>query len=92
MQIVRVFKGDTENAEAAWDERVLIVLNLEHDAELYAQGLARTVVNRVQKLRKEVWNGVVQVMKGHPTNNIAEQLDPPRFDPSALHREGEGRR
>ena len=49
-----MFKGDNENAEAAWDERVLIVLNLEHDAELYAQGLARTVVNRVQKLRKEV--------------------------------------
>jgi hypothetical protein len=39
--------------DAAGDGEVLVVLDLRADEELLAAGLAREVVNRVQRLRKK---------------------------------------
>jgi hypothetical protein len=42
-----------EEVDAAGDGEVLVVMDLRPDDELVAAGLAREVVNRVQKLRKK---------------------------------------
>jgi hypothetical protein len=55
IQLLRQFKGDTtvyESAPSA-DGKLLFCLNVTEDEELAFEGLARQVVNRIQKLRKE---------------------------------------
>lgn len=42
-----------EEVDAAGDGEVLVVMDLRPDEELVAAGLAREVVNRVQRLRKK---------------------------------------
>jgi isoleucyl-tRNA synthetase len=51
--IVREFKGDAKKFEAAWDSEALIVLDLEVDEEMRQEGIAREVINRIQRLRKK---------------------------------------
>ena len=58
VQVFREFKGDTKVQEATWEKDVLIVLDLQVDEAMRSRGLAREVVNRVQKLRKKVTNQV----------------------------------
>ena len=52
--ITREFNGDIAKNEPAWDDKVMIVLNLEVDQDMVQEGLAREIINRVQKLRKKV--------------------------------------
>lgn len=54
LRVTREFKGDPTKQEAAWDESVIIVLDLEVDEKLKQEGTAREVINRVQRLRKKV--------------------------------------
>jgi len=54
LQITRIFSGDQTRYEASWDNDVLVVLSIEVDEQLKAEGTARQVVNRVQKLRKKL--------------------------------------
>eukprot|EP01102_Stenamoeba_stenopodia_P010924 TRINITY_DN3331_c0_g1_i2.p1 TRINITY_DN3331_c0_g1~~TRINITY_DN3331_c0_g1_i2.p1 ORF type:complete len:1070 (-),score=302.88 TRINITY_DN3331_c0_g1_i2:3045-6254(-) len=54
LQVTRIFSGDQSRYEASWDNDVLVVLSIEVDEQLKAEGTARQVVNRVQKLRKKV--------------------------------------
>lgn len=51
--ITRDFKGDTKKYEAAYDDTSLIVLDLTVDERMRQEGLAREVINRIQKLRKK---------------------------------------
>jgi len=53
LKVIREFKGDQKRYEAAWSENVLVVLDCHIDDSLKSEGLAREVVNRVQKLRKK---------------------------------------
>jgi len=53
VQVTRTFTGDASTMESAWDQNALIVLDLTDDAELFAEGVARTMTNLVQKLRKK---------------------------------------
>jgi len=54
LRIAREFKGDASKFEAAWDsDDVLIVLDLEVDELMRQEGLAREIINRVQRLRKK---------------------------------------
>eukprot|EP01112_Ceratiomyxa_fruticulosa_P016235 TRINITY_DN4871_c0_g1_i1.p1 TRINITY_DN4871_c0_g1~~TRINITY_DN4871_c0_g1_i1.p1 ORF type:complete len:1147 (+),score=303.12 TRINITY_DN4871_c0_g1_i1:201-3641(+) len=53
VKIIRKFKGDSAKQEASWDNDVLTVLDLETNKDLVEQGLAREVINRVQRLRKK---------------------------------------
>eukprot|EP01116_Phalansterium_solitarium_P017049 TRINITY_DN4111_c0_g1_i2.p1 TRINITY_DN4111_c0_g1~~TRINITY_DN4111_c0_g1_i2.p1 ORF type:complete len:1065 (+),score=428.48 TRINITY_DN4111_c0_g1_i2:171-3365(+) len=62
MVILREFKGDTKKFEAAYDDLTLIVLDLTVDEKMRQEGVAREVINRIQKLRKKA--GV------HPTDPI----------------------
>ncbi|XP_065639216.1 isoleucine--tRNA ligase, cytoplasmic-like [Quercus suber] len=56
-QVVRDFKrpdGMTESEiDAAGDGDVLVILDLHADESLYEAGVAREIVNRIQKLRKK---------------------------------------
>lgn len=52
VQITREFAGDKNQYEASWNDNVLVILNLEINAELEQEGLARELINRVQRLRK----------------------------------------
>ena len=52
MQIIRDYKGDSRY-EPAFAESALTMLDTHLDEELRSEGLAREVVNRVQKLRKK---------------------------------------
>ncbi|XP_031380711.1 isoleucine--tRNA ligase, cytoplasmic [Punica granatum] len=58
IKVVRVFKrpdGRTEKEiDAAGDGDVLVILDLRPDESLFEAGVAREVVNRIQKLRKKV--------------------------------------
>ena len=45
--------GDANNYEADGQGEILVLLHTQPDAELEKEGLAREVVNRVQKLRKK---------------------------------------
>ncbi|KAL6072740.1 isoleucine--tRNA ligase [Balamuthia mandrillaris] len=53
VKIIREFKGDSQKYEAAWSDEALVVLDLEIDEKMRQEGLAREVVNRVQRLRKK---------------------------------------
>ena len=48
VQISREFAGDKNQYEAAWNDNVLVILNLEINAELEQEGQARELINRVQ--------------------------------------------
>jgi len=54
VRVGRLFRGDTTRYEAAWDTKsgALVVLDTQMDDALRAQGTAREVVNRIQRLRK----------------------------------------
>jgi len=54
LQVIREFKGDLSKFEAAWDQEVLIVLSLEVDHTMREEGMAREIINRIQRLRKKV--------------------------------------
>jgi len=47
------FVGDGNNQKAAWNDDVLIVLNLVLDDDLKREGIFREVANRIQRLRKK---------------------------------------
>eukprot|EP01105_Mastigella_eilhardi_P022983 TRINITY_DN5749_c0_g1_i1.p1 TRINITY_DN5749_c0_g1~~TRINITY_DN5749_c0_g1_i1.p1 ORF type:complete len:1133 (-),score=359.61 TRINITY_DN5749_c0_g1_i1:58-3456(-) len=54
VQVVREFMGAADKQEAAWEKEFLVVLDLEVDEQMRNRGLAREVVNKIQKLRKRV--------------------------------------
>jgi len=47
------FTGGKDEYEASWAGNILVVLNLQKDEQLEEERLAREIVNRVQRLRKE---------------------------------------
>jgi len=47
------FSGSKDEYEATWSGNVLVILNLQKDEQLEEERLAREIVNRVQRLRKE---------------------------------------
>eukprot|EP01133_Synstelium_polycarpum_P006737 gene6737-7831_t len=53
LKIIRKYNGDTKEFEASGDDEVLTVLELTVDQELVEGGIAREVINRVQRLRKK---------------------------------------
>jgi isoleucyl-tRNA synthetase len=53
LQIVKKYNGDTKKFEAAWDENVVTILDVEATEDMREEGLAREIMNRVQKLRKK---------------------------------------
>lgn len=53
LQVVKKYNGDTKRYEAAWDENVVTMLDVEATEEMKEEGLAREIMNRVQKLRKK---------------------------------------
>jgi len=53
LTIVRQFNGDASKMEPSWDDDMLIVLNVELDSALLEEGIAREIINRVQRLRKK---------------------------------------
>lgn len=88
MQILRDFKlpegASEEDVDANGDGEVLAVLDLGTDDSLVEAGLAREVVNRVQKLRKkaglvasdivDVYLNAQQHSDGKPGNNSVGPL------------------
>ncbi|KAJ4866562.1 tRNA synthetase class I family protein [Raphanus sativus] len=80
IKIVRLFKRpdglkDTE-IDANGDGDVLVLLDLRPDDSLYEAGVAREIVNRVQKLRKK--SGL------EPTDFVEVYIEPLEKDESAL--------
>ena len=73
LHVVRKFNGDAKRNEAAWDRNALIVLDCLLTDELKNEGEARMVVNKVQKLRKEV-SAVVYAVLYFITPSCAAQL------------------
>jgi isoleucyl-tRNA synthetase len=53
VQVTRTFDNSNENFHAHFTNEVLVILNTELDESLVNEGLAREVVNRVQRLRKK---------------------------------------
>jgi len=53
LKVIREFKGDQKRYEAAWSDNVLVVLDCLVTDDLKSEGLAREVINRVQRLRKK---------------------------------------
>jgi len=51
--LTRQFNGDKNRFEAAADDEINIVLDIEVDQKLFERGLSREVINRIQKLRKK---------------------------------------
>jgi len=62
MHVTKEYKGDKKKNEASWDENVLVIMDIDQDEGMRTEGLAREVMNRVQKLRKKA--GI------HPTDPI----------------------
>jgi isoleucyl-tRNA synthetase len=54
IQVIRFFKSNDDRFETNTDKDVLILLDTLVDEELLLEGLAREVINRVQRLRKKV--------------------------------------
>eukprot|EP01104_Vermistella_antarctica_P000774 TRINITY_DN10893_c0_g1_i1.p1 TRINITY_DN10893_c0_g1~~TRINITY_DN10893_c0_g1_i1.p1 ORF type:complete len:1098 (+),score=337.49 TRINITY_DN10893_c0_g1_i1:35-3295(+) len=50
----RMYTGDTKEHEASHDANVLVILDLAMDESMVNEAYAREVVNRVQKLRKDL--------------------------------------
>jgi len=53
VKVVRGYKGDVTHFEPVADRSVLVVLDVQPDQALIEEGLARQVVNYVQRLRKK---------------------------------------
>ncbi|KAN0031556.1 hypothetical protein ACTFIV_005421 [Dictyostelium citrinum] len=53
LKIIRKYNGETTNSEPSGNEEILTVLDLTVDNALYEKGLARELINRVQRLRKK---------------------------------------
>ena len=53
IQVVRTFTGDSKTHEAEWDDRAMIVLDIQPDKALLEESTCRNVISRVQRLRKE---------------------------------------
>eukprot|EP01100_Stratorugosa_tubuloviscum_P007126 TRINITY_DN2995_c0_g1_i1.p1 TRINITY_DN2995_c0_g1~~TRINITY_DN2995_c0_g1_i1.p1 ORF type:complete len:1143 (+),score=551.91 TRINITY_DN2995_c0_g1_i1:135-3563(+) len=49
---IRVFKGDEKLFASAQDKDVIVVLEITVDEDLVEEGMARQLVNKIQKLRK----------------------------------------
>lgn len=60
--VTRQYSGDKTRFEAASNDEINVILDLEVDEELVRKGLAREVINRAQRLRKKA--GI------HPTDHI----------------------
>ncbi len=54
IQVMREFGGDNKKFEAAWDEDLLVVVDVELTEPLKEEGIVREVINRIQRLRKRV--------------------------------------
>eukprot|EP01132_Coremiostelium_polycephalum_P007743 gene7743-9523_t len=52
LKIIRSYSGDTTHSEPSGNMEIITVLNLTVDQQLFEKGLARELINRVQKLRK----------------------------------------
>ncbi|KAG7548240.1 hypothetical protein ISN44_As12g034390, partial [Arabidopsis suecica] len=83
IKIVRVFKRpdglkDTE-IDANGDGDVLVILNLQPDDSLYEAGVAREIVNRIQKLRKK---SVLCSQEQYIKDTIGSSLLPSTLMPS----------
>lgn len=62
VKIVKEFIGNTDFCEAAWDDNILIVLDLQIDQSLIIEAANRKLINKIQQLRKQY--GIV------PSDNI----------------------
>lgn len=81
IKVVRDFKRPDgmaeEDIDAAGDGDVLVVLDIRPDESLFEAGIAREVVNRVQKLRKKA--GL------EPTDTVEVYFESLDKDKSAIH-------
>jgi len=71
LHIQMEFRGDKSKFEASWENGVIVVLDLEVDEHMRQEGLARELINRIQKLRKK--GGVVPT---DPIEVFYEVADP----------------
>lgn len=53
MDVIMAFQGDAKIYQDAGNNDVLVIINLEEDAELIAESVAREVTRNVQSLRKK---------------------------------------
>jgi len=83
LQVTKEYKGDKTKNEPAWDDNVLVILDIAQDEHMRTEGLAREVMNRVQKLRKKA--GI------HPTDPIEAfyQVDPKSEIAQVIHKMGD---
>lgn len=54
LQVTRYFDDEHPNYQAHFTNEVLVILDTALDQELIQEGLARELVNRIQRLRKKV--------------------------------------
>jgi isoleucyl-tRNA synthetase len=54
LQVTRYFDEEHPNYQAHFTNEVLVILDTALDQELIKEGLARELVNRIQRLRKKV--------------------------------------
>uniref|UniRef100_A0A0D6QWU0 isoleucine--tRNA ligase n=1 Tax=Araucaria cunninghamii TaxID=56994 RepID=A0A0D6QWU0_ARACU len=82
IKVIRQFKLPSgvqkEDIDAAGDGDVLVVLDLRPDETLFEAGVAREIVNRVQKLRKKA--GL------EPADTVEVYFNPSESDKSVLER------
>jgi isoleucyl-tRNA synthetase len=74
------FVGDGSNQKAAWNDELLLVLNLDLDDDLKKEGIFREVTNRVQRLRKKAGlfptdSGITAVWKLGAKNAVAKTIE-----------------
>jgi isoleucyl-tRNA synthetase len=53
LQVTRTFDSQNPNYAAHFTNEVLVILDIEKDQNLFDEGLAREVMNRIQRLRKK---------------------------------------
>eukprot|EP01119_Soliformovum_irregulare_P003431 TRINITY_DN1393_c0_g1_i1.p1 TRINITY_DN1393_c0_g1~~TRINITY_DN1393_c0_g1_i1.p1 ORF type:complete len:1148 (-),score=414.33 TRINITY_DN1393_c0_g1_i1:20-2956(-) len=53
VEITQQFQGDKAKFEPAWNDEVVVILDIQENESLMAEKTAREVVNRIQKLRKK---------------------------------------
>jgi len=63
LHVVRYLEGGHEKYEADFERDVLVMMNCEVDDDLKLEGVAREIVNRVQRLRKKVC-GLASAVRG----------------------------
>jgi len=52
VQIISTFTGNQQTHEAQWDDKALIVLDVQPDKQLLEEATCRNIVSRIQRLRK----------------------------------------